>query len=70
MKHVLLLIAFVTWSTPKAIPRVKWQLLYRSNAQSRVLEEALMNVGIPYRVYGGLRFFERAEIKDAWLIYV
>lgn len=40
-------------------------VLYRSNAQSRVLEEALMQFGIPYRVYGGLRFFERAEIKDA-----
>ena len=40
-------------------------LLYRSNAQSRVLEEALINAGIPYRVYGGLRFFERQEIKDA-----
>ncbi len=40
-------------------------LLYRSNAQSRVLEEALLSAGMPYRVYGGLRFFERAEIKDA-----
>jgi len=40
-------------------------VLYRSNAQSRVLEEGLINAGIPYRVYGGLRFFERAEIKDA-----
>lgn len=40
-------------------------LLYRSNAQSRVLEEALMQYSIPYRVYGGLRYFERAEIKDA-----
>ncbi len=40
-------------------------VLYRSNAQSRVLEEGLMNAGMPYRVYGGLRFFERAEIKDA-----
>jgi DNA helicase-2/ATP-dependent DNA helicase PcrA len=40
-------------------------ILYRSNAQSRVLEESLINAGIPYRVYGGLRFFERAEIKDA-----
>ena len=40
-------------------------LLYRSNAQSRVLEEALIRAGIPYRVYGGMRFFERAEIKDA-----
>ncbi len=40
-------------------------LLYRSNAQSRVLETALFNAGLPYRVYGGLRFFERAEIKNA-----
>ncbi|BAU50412.1 DNA-dependent helicase II [Sulfurifustis variabilis] len=40
-------------------------VLYRSNAQSRVFEETLINAGIPYRVYGGLRFFERAEIKDA-----
>ncbi len=40
-------------------------ILYRSNAQSRVLEEALIQRGIPYRVYGGLRFFERQEIKDA-----
>jgi DNA helicase II / ATP-dependent DNA helicase PcrA len=44
-------------------------VLYRSNAQSRVLEEALVQASIPYRVYGGLRFFERAEIRDAlaWL---
>ena len=40
-------------------------LLYRSNAQSRVLEHALFSAGISYRVYGGLRFFERAEIKSA-----
>ena len=40
-------------------------ILYRSNAQSRVLEEALIQYSIPYRVYGGLRFFERLEIKDA-----
>ncbi|MEO1576244.1 MAG: 3'-5' exonuclease, partial [Pseudomonadota bacterium] len=40
-------------------------ILYRSNAQSRVFEERLIGMGIPYRVYGGLRFFERAEIKDA-----
>ena len=40
-------------------------LLYRSNAQSRVMETALFNAGMPYRVYGGLRFFERAEIKHA-----
>jgi DNA helicase II / ATP-dependent DNA helicase PcrA len=40
-------------------------ILYRSNAQSRVIETALFNAGIPYRVYGGLRFFERAEIKHA-----
>ena len=40
-------------------------ILYRSNAQSRVFEEQLIQQAIPYRVYGGLRFFERAEIKDA-----
>jgi DNA helicase-2/ATP-dependent DNA helicase PcrA len=40
-------------------------LLYRSNAQSRILEHALFAANLPYRVYGGLRFFERAEIKHA-----
>ena len=40
-------------------------VLYRSNAQSRVLEHALFNAAVPYRVYGGLRFFERQEIKHA-----
>ena len=40
-------------------------LLYRSNAQSRVLEHALFSAGLPYRVYGGLRFFERQEVKHA-----
>ncbi|MEP6657013.1 MAG: UvrD-helicase domain-containing protein [Betaproteobacteria bacterium] len=40
-------------------------VLYRSNAQSRVLEHALFNAALPYRVYGGMRFFERAEIKHA-----
>ena len=40
-------------------------VLYRSNAQSRVLEHALFNASLPYRVYGGLRFFERQEIKHA-----
>jgi len=40
-------------------------ILYRSNAQSRVFEEIFMSARIPYKVYGGLRFFERAEIKDA-----
>ncbi len=40
-------------------------ILYRSNAQSRVFEETLMAMGMPYRVYGGQRFFERAEIRDA-----
>jgi len=46
-------------------PRSDIALLYRSNAQSRVLESALFNAGIPYKVYGGLRFFERAEVKHA-----
>ncbi len=40
-------------------------ILYRSNAQSRAFEEVFIAQSIPYRVYGGLRFFERAEIKDA-----
>ena len=40
-------------------------VLYRSNAQSRVLEHALFNAGMPYRVYGGMRFFERTEVKHA-----
>jgi DNA helicase-2/ATP-dependent DNA helicase PcrA len=52
------------WSD-KGNPRADAAVLYRSNAQSRVLEEALMTAGLPYRVYGGLRFFERQEIKDA-----
>ena len=39
-------------------------ILYRTNAQSRVLEEMLMRAGIPYRIYGGLRFYDRKEVKD------
>jgi DNA helicase II / ATP-dependent DNA helicase PcrA len=45
--------------------RQEMAVLYRSNAQSRVIETALFNAKVPYRVYGGLRFFERAEIKHA-----
>ena len=40
-------------------------VLYRSNAQSRIIESTLFNAAVPYRVYGGLRFFERAEVKSA-----
>jgi DNA helicase II / ATP-dependent DNA helicase PcrA len=47
------------------IERKEIAVLYRSNAQSRVIETALFNAAVPYRVYGGLRFFERAEIKHA-----
>jgi DNA helicase II / ATP-dependent DNA helicase PcrA len=47
------------------IPLSEGAVLYRSNAQSRVLEHALFNAAVPYRVYGGQRFFERAEIKHA-----
>ena len=46
-------------------PRADIAILYRSNAQSRVFEERFVSEGIPYRVYGGMRFFERAEIRDA-----
>ncbi|RJP67767.1 MAG: DNA helicase II [Comamonadaceae bacterium] len=47
------------------VARSEMAVLYRSNAQSRVVETALFNAAMPYRVYGGLRFFERAEIKHA-----
>ena len=47
------------------MPRSEIALLYRSNAQSRIIESALFNAGVPYRVYGGLRVFERAEVKHA-----
>ena len=47
------------------LKRSEVALLYRSNAQSRIIEHALFSAGLPYRVYGGLRFFERAEIKHA-----
>jgi DNA helicase-2/ATP-dependent DNA helicase PcrA len=47
------------------LARSEIAVLYRSNAQSRVIESALFNAGVPYRVYGGLRFFERAEVKHA-----
>jgi len=49
----------------EGIARRDMAVVYRSNAQSRVLEHALFSSGIPYRVYGGLRFFERVEIKHA-----
>jgi len=49
----------------EGVSRSDIALLYRANAQSRVLEHALFSAGIPYRVYGGLRFFERQEIKHA-----
>ncbi len=51
--------------TEPGFERKEIAVLYRSNAQSRVIETALFNAGMPYRVYGGLRFFERAEIKHA-----
>jgi DNA helicase-2/ATP-dependent DNA helicase PcrA len=49
----------------EGVPLSDMALLYRSNAQSRVLEHALFGAGVSYRVYGGLRFFERQEIKHA-----
>ena len=49
----------------EGVARREMAILYRSNAQSRVIEHALFTQGIPYRVYGGLRFFERQEIKHA-----
>ncbi len=49
----------------KGFSRNEIAILYRSNAQSRVLEECLLSAKIPYRIYGGQKFFDRAEIKDA-----
>ncbi|MFI4925297.1 MAG: 3'-5' exonuclease, partial [Vicinamibacteria bacterium] len=49
----------------EGVPLSEVAMLYRSNAQSRVLEHALFNAGLPYRVWGGMRFFERAEVKHA-----
>jgi DNA helicase-2/ATP-dependent DNA helicase PcrA len=49
----------------RGIARREIAILYRSNAQSRVLEEALIRAQLPYRIHGGLRFFERAEIRNA-----
>ncbi len=54
-----------SWCADDGFQRQEIAVLYRSNAQSRVIEAALFNAGMPYRVYGGLRFFERAEIKHA-----
>jgi DNA helicase-2/ATP-dependent DNA helicase PcrA len=51
--------------TQRGGQRSQIAILYRSNAQSRVFEEVFLSARIPYKVYGGLRFFERAEIKDA-----
>ncbi|MEO5573374.1 MAG: DNA helicase II [Gammaproteobacteria bacterium] len=53
------------WIAEGGHKRADVAILYRSNAQSRAFEEALLQTNTPYRVYGGLRFFERAEIKDA-----
>src|SRR5436190_10896524 len=49
----------------EGVPLSEVAMLYRSNAQSRVLEHALFSAGLPYRVWGGMRFFERAEVKHA-----
>ena len=52
-------------SQEEGLARSDCAILYRTTAQSRLFEEALIQAGLPYRVYGGQRFFERAEIKDA-----
>ncbi len=52
-------------SQDEGMARSECAILYRTTAQSRLFEEALIQAGLPYRVYGGQRFFERAEIKDA-----
>ena len=50
---------------PEDVAKSDCAILYRSNAQSRVLEDSLLRAGVPYRVYGGHRFYERLEIKNA-----
>ncbi|MBA3772166.1 MAG: UvrD-helicase domain-containing protein [Ramlibacter sp.] len=65
MRHLVRGAASPAASEGAAISRNEIAVLYRSNAQSRVIETALFNAAVPYRVYGGLRFFERAEIKHA-----
>ena len=50
---------------PEEVAKSDCAILYRSNAQSRVLEDSLLRAGVPYRVYGGHRFYERLEIKNA-----
>ncbi|WP_034840401.1 DNA helicase II [Endozoicomonas numazuensis] len=52
-------------ASEQGMARSDMAVLYRSNAQSRILEEAMLRASIPYRIYGGQRFFERAEIKNA-----
>ncbi len=58
-------ISRITQSIDEGEQRSENAILYRSNAQSRLFEEALLAAGIPYHIHGGLRFFQRAEIKDA-----
>jgi len=58
------LVAQIKTAVDAGEKRADHAVLYRSNAQSRIIEEALMQANMPYRVYGGLRFFDRAEIKD------
>lgn len=55
----------IVQAVSRGMARKEIAILYRSNAQSRVLEEALIRERLPYRIHGGLRFFERAEIKNA-----
>ena len=64
MKRAILLIDCTAGSV-RAIDEKTAAILYRSNAQSRVLEAALLQADIPYRIYGGQRFYERLEIKNA-----
>ncbi|WP_295388926.1 DNA helicase II [uncultured Thiodictyon sp.] len=52
------------YTTDEGYRRAECAILYRTTAQSRLFEEALMNAQVPFRVYGGLRFFERAEVRD------
>lgn len=65
LEEARFIIARIQALAHKNIPYQSMAVLYRSNAQSRVIEHALFSAGIAYRVYGGQRFFERAEVKHA-----
>jgi len=64
VEEALYVVQKITSRKPQITNYADFAILYRTNAQSRVLEEALLHAGIPYTLFGGVRFYERKEIKD------